>query len=220
MLEMGKPSPDQPGLFGWDSRYGIAGDRDWSRTVVAFGWVRYFFALVPPPEHAATIHALAHDLRRSDGLRGWPIGTERYHVTLCGIERYGGAAREEIVALERIGASMLASGFTVAFDHIAGHGKPGDRQAIFLETSLTFPILGRFQGRLRREMRARGFRTPSKFGPHVTLLYDECPFSKLMVPPVSFPVQDFVLIRSVHGASRHDHLARWPLGGGRLSAPA
>ncbi len=115
---------------------------------------------------------------------------------------------------------MVARSFTVAFDHVAGHGNPGDRQAVFLETSQTFAILDKLQRSLRREMRARGFRTPSKFGPHVTLLYDERPFSKLMVPPVTFPVRDFVLIRSVHGESRHDHLASWPLSGGRLAAPA
>lgn len=212
MLEMGKPSPDQPDLFDWDPRYGIAADRDWSKTLIAPGWVRYFFALVPPPEHAAALDAFAHELRRSHDLRGWPIGPERYHVTLCGIERYGGAADKEIAALEKIGASVVASSFTVAFDHVAGHGSVGDRQAIFLETSLTFAILDKLQRSLRREMRARGFRTPSKFGPHVTLLYDECPFSKPMVPPVTFPVREFVLIRSVHGMSRHDHLARWQLG--------
>ena len=217
---MGKPSPDQFDLFDWDPRYGGVADRDWSKTPITPGWVRYFFALVPPPEEAAAIDALAHELRWLHGLRGWPIGPERYHVTLCGIERYGGAAREEIATLEKIAASIVARSFTVAFDHVAGHGKPGDRQAIFLETSQTFAILDKLQRNLRREMRVRGFRTPSKFGPHVTLLYDECRFSKLMVPPVTFPVREFVLVRSVHGESRHEHIARWPLGGGRPSAPA
>ncbi|AZO77545.1 hypothetical protein B5U98_23065 [Bosea sp. Tri-39] len=188
------------------------GGRDWSKTLVAPGWIRYFFALVPPPKDAAAIDAFAHDLRSSHDLRGWPIGLARYHVTLCGIERYGGAASEEIAALEKVGASVVAPGFTVAFDHVAGHGKRGDRQAVFLETSQTFSILDRLQRSLRREMRARGFRTPSKFGPHVTLLYDERPFSKPIIPPASFPVREFVLIRSVHGTSRHDHLARWQLG--------
>ncbi|MGE7470211.1 2'-5' RNA ligase family protein [Bosea sp. NPDC003192] len=208
---MGRPSPDQPDLFGWGPRYGIAADSDWSKTLIAPGWVRYFFALAPPIEHAAAIHDFAHGLRRSHGLRGWPIGPERYHLTLCGIERYGGSASEEIAALEKVAASVVATRFTVAFDHVAGHGSLGDRQAIFLETSQTFPILDRLQKSLRREMRARGFRTPSKFRPHVTLLYDECPFDKPIIPPASFPVREFVLIRSVHGASHHDHLARWPL---------
>ncbi|WP_186417469.1 hypothetical protein [Bosea sp. CS1GBMeth4] len=217
---MGKPSPDQPDLFGWTPRHGIAADCDWSKTLIAPGWVRYFFALVPSPEDAAAIDALAHELRWLHGLRGRPLGPERYHVTLCGIERYGGAARDEIAALERTAASMVAAQFTVAFDHVAGHGRPGDRQAIFLETSETFPIVDKLQRNLRREMRRRGFRTPSKFGLHVALLYDECSFSKPMIPPVSFPVREFVLVRSVHGESRHDHLARWPLGGGRLSTPA
>jgi 2'-5' RNA ligase len=210
-LEMGKPSPDQPDLFGWDHRHGIAADRDWSKTLIAPGWVRYFFALVPPPEDAAAIDAFAHDLRRSHDLRGRPIGPERYHLTLCGVERYGGATNEEIAALERIAASMVVSQFTIAFDHVAGHGKRGDRQAIFLETSETFSILDGLQRSLRIEMRVRGFRMPSKFGPHVTLLYDERPFSKPIIPPASFPVREFVLIRSVHGASHHDHLARWLL---------
>ena len=220
MPEMGKPSPDHPDLFGWDPLYGIAADRDWSKTLIAPGWVRYFFALMPPLDHAAALDVFAHELRRSHDLRGWPIGPERYHLTLCGIERYGGAAGWEIAALEKIGASMVASTFTIAFDHVAGHGSLGDRQAIFLETSQTFPILDRLQGRLRREMRAKGFRTPSKFGPHVTLLYDERPFSRAIIPPASFQVREFVLIRSIHGESRHDHLARWPLSGGRLAAPA
>jgi 2'-5' RNA ligase len=210
---MGKPSPDQRGLFDWDPRHGITADRDWSKTQIAPGWVRYFFAVVPPPEHAAEIHAFAHGLRRSYGLRGWPLGPERYHLTLGGIERYGGATNEEIATLERIAASIVASRFSVAFDHVAGYGGPGDRQAIFLETSETFSILDRLQGRLCREMRARGFPMPSKFGPHVTLLYDECPFDKPIIPPAGFPVREFVLIRSVYGASHHDHLAHWSLGG-------
>lgn len=208
---MGKPSPDRPDLFDWDPRYGIAADRDWSKTPIVPGWVRYFFAVVPPPEYAAAIHAFAHGLRRSHGLRGWPIGAERYHLTLGGIERYGGATDEEIATLERIGASIVESSFSVAFDHVAGYGGPGDRQAIFLETSETFSILDRLQRRLCREMRARGFWMPSKFGPHVTLLYDECPFDKPIIPSESFPVREFVLIRSVYGASHHDHLSRWPL---------
>jgi len=212
ILNMGKPRLDRPDLFGWDPRYGIAADRDWSKTLIAPGWVRYFFALVPPPEHAAAIHAFAHGLRRSHGLRGWPIGPDRYHLTLGGIERYGGATNEEIATLERIAASMVVLQFTVAFDHVAGHGKRGDRQAIFLETSETFSILDGLQRSLRIEMRARGFRMPSKFGPHVTLLYDERPFSKPIIPPAGFPVREFVLIRSVHGASHHDHLAHWKLG--------
>lgn len=61
-------------------------------------------------------------------------------------------------------------------------------------------------------MQAASIPVDERFDPHITLLYDKRPIPPIEIPRLSFTVPEFVLIRSVHGASRHDHLARWSLG--------
>lgn len=181
---------------------------------------RYFFAVVPARPVALQIDALAHDLRRSLGLRGRPIGSERYHLSLCGAGWLGEAPVEIVATLKKIGGSVSGPIFDVAFDHAVRFGRPGGKRAFVLASSETLSALNVLQRVLRRAMAAAKLPPPSQFNPHLTLLYDEKPVPETDVPHLRWTVRDFVLIRSVHGESRHEHLARWPLGGGRSSAAA
>jgi 2'-5' RNA ligase len=54
---------------------------------------------------------------------------------------------------------------------------------------------------------------PSRFMPHVTLLYDRQTVDAQGITPVSWRVTEFVLVHSLLGQSRHIVLGRWPLRG-------
>ncbi len=49
------------------------------------------------------------------------------------------------------------------------------------------------------------------FKPHVTLLRDAVRAKPVKIAPISWRVQDFVLIHSLLGKTTHIHLGRWPL---------
>jgi RNA 2',3'-cyclic 3'-phosphodiesterase len=49
--------------------------------------------------------------------------------------------------------------------------------------------------------------------PHVTLLYDKRVIDEQPIEPISWTVREFVLVRSLHGQSRHIDVARWQLHG-------
>jgi 2'-5' RNA ligase len=60
-------------------------------------------------------------------------------------------------------------------------------------------------------MRAEGLAVPQSYTPHVTLLWaDQC-VGDYPIYPICWTVEDFVLVLSLRGQSRHIHLARWPL---------
>jgi len=47
--------------------------------------------------------------------------------------------------------------------------------------------------------------------PHMTLLYHERRIAEHPIEPVSWTANEFVLIRSLHGQTKHIELGRWPL---------
>jgi 2'-5' RNA ligase len=91
---------------------------------------------------------------------------------------------------------------------------------LVLANSDRLPALENLWTMLREAMAAAGLPAKGRFFPHVTLLYDGRCIPATEIDPVGWTVHDFVLIRSVHGESRHEYLARWPLGGGRSGAAA
>ena len=61
-----------------------------------------------------------------------------------------------------------------------------------------------------------GLRANPSIGltPHVTLAYKGLPISEMLLDePVRWTVREFVLVRSLYGRGRHDHLGRWKLDG-------
>jgi 2'-5' RNA ligase len=181
---------------------------------------RYFFAIVPQSPVAMEIDRLARDLRRSHRLRGTVIGPDRYHISLCGVAAPGPAPAQTHDALRRIGDRILAAPFDVGFDHAVSFGQAARKRPLVLARSDAMPGLERLQARLRQAMTSCGMPIARQFNPHLTLLYDEKLVAASDVPLLRWTVRDFVLIRSVHGESRHEHLGRWPLRGGSPAVAA
>lgn len=176
-------------------------------------WTSCFFAVLPPPTVAQSVHALGHQLRRSIGLRGKLIGPDRYHITLCGTGAFGEVPCEIIDLLKQIGESIQEPIFDVFFDQTASFGGSYGRRSLVLTASDTLPALVALQTRLYDTMQAANLPVDERFNPHITLLYDKRPAPQIGIPRLSFTVPEFVLIRSVHGTSHHHHLAHWSLGG-------
>jgi len=176
-------------------------------------WTSCFFAALPPPAVAQSIDAVGRELRRAIGLRGKLIGPDRYHVTLCGTGAFGEVPFEIIELLKQIGASIQDPVFDVFFDLTAAFGGSYGKRSLVLTASDTLPALLTLQTRLHDAMQAANLPVDERFNPHITLLYDRRPAPRIEIPRLSFTVPEFVLIRSVHGTGRHDHLACWQLGG-------
>lgn len=146
------------------------------------------------------------------GLRGKLIGPDRYHITLCGTGAFGEVPFETIELLKQIGATVQDPVFDVFFDLTAAFSGSYGKRSLVLTASDALPALLALQKRLHDAMQAANLPVDERFDPHITLLYDKRPAPRIEIPRLSFTVPEFVLIRSVHGASRHDHLARWQLG--------
>lgn len=214
---MRRSSPDQLDLFDGGGGFEPVGH---SPRLGGRPWSSCFFAALPPPTIAQSIDALGRNLRRATGLRGKLIGPDRYHITLCGTGAFGEIPCETVELLKQIGASVEEPVFDVFFDQTAAFGGSYGKRSLVLTASDTLPALITLQTRLHDAMQAANLPVDERFTPHITLLYDKRPVPRVGIPRVSFTVPEFVLIRSIHGESRHHHLARWPLGGGRPSAPA
>lgn len=176
---------------------------------------RYFFAVVPEPTMARSIDRVASDLRRASGLRGKIIGPSRYHISLCGIGAPGEAPDEVLSKLMQVGDGIRCRPFDVGFDHAVSFSQGARKRPLVLARSENMPALNWLQAGLRQAMAACGLPAKRQFNPHLTLLYDERDVRETGIPPLRWTVRDFVLIRSVHGESRHRHLARWSFEGGR-----
>jgi RNA 2',3'-cyclic 3'-phosphodiesterase len=107
--------------------------------------------------------------------------------------------------------------FAVAFDRTGDfRGRP-----LVLRAHEGTLALMEFRFALGKALESAGFagRTRASFTPHITLAYlayrepanVKRRFVERLDEPVSWTVQDFVLVHSLLGRTRHIALARWPL---------
>jgi 2'-5' RNA ligase len=66
---------------------------------------------------------------------------------------------------------------------------------------------------MRRHGLAYAVKDVKAFAPHITLWWDEERIEAQPTAPVAWTAREIVLIDSIQGEGRHNHLARWPLGG-------
>ncbi|CAB3759061.1 2'-5' RNA ligase family protein [Paraburkholderia solisilvae] len=176
-----------------------------------------FFALFPDTRSAARIEQIAqHVCSRQQGAHApAPLGLERYHVTLHHLGTYAGGLPQAVVARAiRAASTVSANSFAVAFDRAENfHGRP-----LVLRAHEGGLALIAFRFALGKALESAGFagRSSAPFTPHVTLAYRnpreaKRRFVERLDEPVSWTVQDFVLVHSLLGRSRHIALARWPL---------
>jgi 2'-5' RNA ligase len=168
---------------------------------------RLFLAAVPDADTAARIYRLARALKHAHKFNGNIIEPGRLHVSLFSL----GGLPEPVVRMAcAAAAEVRVRPFEVLFARSASfQGRPGNRPLVLVGDD-GLDRLRSFRRALGVAMARKGLRYLAKrdFTPHITLLYAERSVEEHPIEPISWTVNEFVLIHSMHG---HVHLARWPL---------
>ncbi len=159
---------------------------------------RLYFMIKPPSEVAAVIAALPHADRRDPGL---------LHMTLLPL---GDRPRHQpgfVDALIDAGDAVRHPPFRVVFDRLVGNG-----HTLVLRGSEAIEGAVAFQPRLVETLRRHGLAIAAhRFAPHVTIDYRSDRRETIGVDPVSWLVEEFLLVESIVGEGRHVTLGRWRL---------
>lgn len=174
---------------------------------------RLFFAIFPDAAAAAKIAGLAQQLREEHGIRGKPLKTERFHVTLHHLGDYAGLPQDLADVACAAAASITATPFDVTFDRAASFSTAPRNRPFVLRGGDGVASLIAFQQTLGDALKKTvlGRWAKPAYTPHVTLLYDDSSVAEQAVPAVSWTAGEFVLVHSLIGQTVHLSLGRWPL---------
>jgi 2'-5' RNA ligase len=168
---------------------------------------RLFLAAVPDPATAERIFQMANVLKHAYGFTGELIEPERLHVSLFFL---GGLPGELVDTTCMALADTRMPPFDAVFDRsVSFRGRVGNRPFVLIGDNGPSPLKS-FRQMLGTVLAQNGLRrrANTNFTPHVTLLYDARAVEEHPVAPISWTVNEFVLIRSQRG---HQHLRRWPM---------
>lgn len=167
---------------------------------------RLFFALRPPLILARQVVAAAHWF---DGGRG-ALRPEHLHVTLDLLDDRDDFDRDLAKRMLDVGEAVAADPFHIVLDRAVG-----GTGSVVLRPAHAMPALNALRDaivQLRSEAGIPG-RAGYRFSPHMTVGHRKGPSFDTPVAPVTWPVEEFVLIDSHVGAGRHEMLGRWTLQG-------
>lgn len=160
---------------------------------------RFYLMAKPPAVLAGTIAAL-------DRARDYDAA--RLHITLARLGEARDLPPAGLLWLAALLDRAALSTFRVVFDRIA----EGERVVALTGAE---PMRGavRAQRGLLRLLSAKGVPTfgPDPFRPHVTIRYRPDGRGTEAIDPISWRVDQILLVESVVGAGRHVEHGRWPL---------
>jgi len=169
---------------------------------------KFFYALSPGKEAAATAYAAGRRLNRQNDLAGRPVRQENLHVTLFPFW----AGNEPPADLAEIASAyaqtVLKQPFQVSFDMAMSFRR---KNGFCLVLGDTAGASGIYDLQRRLVMRFQSVIRAGSLTPHMTLLYTDTFVEKQPVEPVRWTAREFVLIHSFVRAGRHEIAARWPL---------
>lgn len=176
---------------------------------------RVFFAIFPDVDAAAHIAQRARHLRGEHGLKGKPLATERFHVTLHHLGDYVGLPQDIVAAAGEAAANVAFPPFDIVFDRAVSFSGRPHSQPFVLRGGEGVTALIAFQQALGAAMTKAGLGRSAAphYTPHVTLLYDARCVAELGVESIGWTAHEFVLVHSLLGQTRHIPLARWRLRG-------
>lgn len=167
---------------------------------------RLFFALKPNPLVARQTDHFAATL--APGVRR--IAPERQHVTLALADDRADYPYALVKMLLRTATAIQADPFDLPLDRLSyGTG------SVALAPSRSIPPMRALHQAVATAMTRAGaaLRADWKFSPHQTLFYTKQAPKQRPVAGFCWRVEEFVLICSHVGRTRHDILGRWPLRG-------
>lgn len=174
---------------------------------------RLFFGVVPAQADGKRISQLADKWCDELNLTGRPFAPERLHVSLYALGDYAGVPRRLVDVVRQAGDAVRLPSFEVTFDRVMSFYRGDRKRALVLRPGTSVAALSELHRALGESMKGAGLArwvTPH-FTPHMTLLYDRRMVAEQPVEAVCWHVDGFVLIHSLVGHSRYNHLARWKL---------
>lgn len=172
----------------------------------------YYFALRPTRLAAQDIAEAASRYRNRFDLIGRAYDARRFHVSLNQVMSPRGPRKGDVEAAIRAAKRVRVAPFSVAFTRVRSF-RNKERHPLVLCCEEGSGNIVALREELRLESARSGlWRGPRKFNPHLTLLRD-----KRLVPdqrldkPICWTVEEFVLVHSLIGRSRHIDLGNWPL---------
>lgn len=173
-----------------------------------------YFAIQPPPEAAARAQALLDDLRGRHGVRARSVPEARFHVSLNALGAFKRPPGPVIDKAREAAATVRARPFTIVFNRI-GAGPAGNSPCVVLWGDEGVMGVDLLYSTIHRALVRPGMvpRREAAITPHLTLVYDKAAVPETPIAPMSWTVEDFVLIYAVHGEDRFDVVGRWPLAG-------
>jgi RNA 2',3'-cyclic 3'-phosphodiesterase len=174
---------------------------------------RLMFLLYPDPEAAERIAHEARRLKEILNLRGAPLLTDRFHITLHHLGDYVGLPADMVRKGRAAGEALEIAPFEVTFDlAISFANRPGNNP-FTLQGGEGLQELIAFQKALGQTMAGAGLKPDRSFTPHVTLLYDGQVIPPQVIAPIHWTVDRFVLVQSKLGQTQHIVLGAWELRG-------
>lgn len=172
-----------------------------------------YFAILPDPDIASASLELANELRLQHGFSAKPRRPDLSHISLYPIGSYSGLPEEAAFAAMQAASTVRKPCFQVVFDRAVSFGG-GDNRPLVLWSKEGNAELKALHRELDEAMQLTGFANDNgaKFEPHMTLLYRGHLIPEVMLEkPVSWTVRDFMLVNSLQGKGKHEHLCYWPL---------
>jgi RNA 2',3'-cyclic 3'-phosphodiesterase len=169
---------------------------------------RLFFAIRPPL-------VLARRMAEASswfGSQAKPLRPEHLHMTLVIFEDFPVFPERLAAMLAELGASIAADPFPIVLDQSAG-----STRSIALRPRRKNAALQALHQAIDVAVTRAGLdqRRDYRFNPHLTLAYREGqPFTR-SVEPFGWKVDEFFLVHSLVGQTRHELLGRWRLQGAR-----
>lgn len=170
-----------------------------------------YFALQPPAEAAAEALARLAPHR----LTAKPVLPARLHVSLNALgdfKRPPGPVVDK--ALEAV-AAVSARRFVVAFNRLGTWPAGDPPRPVVLWGDEGVIGVNALYSTLHKALVRPGMvpRREAEIVPHMTLAYDRAQVAETRIEPLSWRVEEFVLVHAVHGEGRYDIVGRFPLSG-------
>jgi 2'-5' RNA ligase len=156
-----------------------------------------FIAIQPPPSTAERIASLG---TRFDALHEFargPFPPHRLHVSLCGLGNHTNRPDGLISYVRLVAEKIRVPRFTATFNRaMTFNGRSSSPIRLPFVITARDDIVGFFI--LKRAIDAAlGIPTTAAFTPHITLLYDTKIVEPTVIDPISWEVEEFVLVHAL-----------------------
>jgi len=172
-----------------------------------------YFAILPDAGIAAQSRELAGDFRRQYSFSTKLRRADLFHVTLYRIGSFRCLPEEAAFAAMEAASTIRKSSFQIVFDRAVSFGN-GDNRPLVLWSKDGNAELKALHRELDVAIRLTGIAADGEkpIEPHMTLLYQGHLIPEVMLEePVTWTAKDFVLINSLQGEAKHEHLCYWLL---------